>query len=130
MLIKPYVDLTDCPETYSGGPSLTISGVPSDLHLSIDQGPHYAAQLETSGDSFVFNLTGQGANGLIRLVSCALIAIMPDSGVEEAFKSLKDIFEFTIEDIESQRLVTSRSSRRIGGQVASSSMRPDLVLTE
>jgi len=80
------------------------------------------------GDELSFWTEG-GESTVKRLLGCAMIAVMPEEGIEEALQCLKDILEFWHHP--AQRMLPSTPTiHHTTAKVLSISERPDLIISE
>jgi hypothetical protein len=63
------------------------------------ESPIFHGTVNSPEQEFVFWFEGEGRTAIKRLLGCAIMARLPEKGINEAVKSLKDIYDFYCEDI-------------------------------
>jgi hypothetical protein len=90
-------------------------------------GGFYTTSGLTSPDIYLW-AEGEGEPLRKRALGCVLMCLMPDEGVDEAIRALRDVLEFWIE--RSVAPVLPPVEHRSAGRVVSTGSRPELVLGE
>ena len=89
----------------------------------------FRGTVNSAGQEFTFWFERGGEHNLKRVIGCAILAALPDEGVEEALNSLRGVFQFHYENL---FLLTPPKAmpRRLLGTIVTTSERPDLVISE
>lgn len=99
--------------------------------MQVEEPPYafFHATVNSAGQEIAFWFEGREEDILKRLIGCAMIAIMPEEGVEEALLSLRDIWDFRTQT-SYQMLPGPLQTQRSTGRVVRTSQRPELVIPE
>jgi hypothetical protein len=85
--------------------------------------------VNAAGQEFAVWAIGDSEIAIKRMISCAIIALMPEEGMDEVVQSLKDIFEFRV--LATQQMLPQQTiGRPIEGKIVRALHRPDLVIPE
>jgi hypothetical protein len=82
------------------------------------------------GQEMSFRFAAGGESALRRLVGCAILSALPDEGIDEALRTLRDIYEFRL--IDSMRSIRrlAPASSTIRSAVVRRVERPNMVIPE
>ena len=89
----------------------------------------FQGTVNSTREEITFLAEAAGENAIKRIFSCVIISAMPETGVDEALTTLKDIYEFNSENTRAA-LPRHTMHSSIAGRVTSTSERPQLVISE
>ena len=120
---KHWIDLMRSQETSSGGPSLLSSGKLWELETSkglIEAEEPFVVSFIATLDHLETTRTliveGQDEYAMARFLCCALIAKIPDEGVDECLATVKDIYQFYT--VEPRQLLPSSTVEKLNIAIA------------
>ena len=132
------INLTDLQGTSSGGPlhqdlerrlDLPTSTSPIEPTEQLTFSIQGTVSSPIRGITFTAHGEEDQGTAFQRIVSCLLISLMPDDGIEESLSTLKDIFRFQLENIQ-YRLLEQPTIYKSSGKVVKMSEREELVIAE
>ena len=133
MSTELWMSLIGYQDTSSGGPLRLPFERPSDLKHWIDEiGDASVALVGTFGTSeetYTFWIEDEGETAVKRLLSSLIVQNMPETGLDEAFNSLVDIYEFHFENMQAL-LPEPDEVGTSAGKVIAVSDRPELLISE
>lgn len=86
----------------------------------------YGETVDSAGEQFRYWVEGEGREGFLRIMGCALVARMPSEGLIEAINSLKEMWEYWSSQPASQQIQAPSIHKT--GRVVQSGVRPELLL--
>jgi hypothetical protein len=127
--------LTDWLQGSSGGqlpliyeqpwdPDQSTKIIPSVPELRAD----FRATVNSPGEEISLWLEAKDENTLKRFFACWLIATMPEKGMNETLRSLRDIHEF--HRYVPPMLSSETKQEKLGGRLVSTKQRPGLIIGE
>lgn len=131
--LERWTSLTDLREGSSGGPSPLPYDRLFDLGPTTSPGIVVAELPLATFDGTVasFPVTGEGELALKKkIIGCIALAMMPPEAVDEAFQSLKDIWEFHCGSTRAAQSSLLGAPKMSGGtgRIIGTARRPNLVL--
>ena len=139
MFSKSYKNSTALVATSSGGQlpkDYAMFWGQENLHQGIDDREKSAkfhfyvhSTVNSPSQEIQFLAEGYWRDIFKRLVGLTLVALMPEEGLDEVLTSLKDIYEFNVDNVRYRRLELPIMTMGVG-TVSSLSESPDLIISD